>query len=78
MIIHLTGRQADCPIVETPSVPWDLRQRASRPCWVRHGKHWETKDSLPYKDLPTLKLAAKRSTNFLQIQFRFNSDSIQI
>ncbi|KOS38634.1 hypothetical protein ACN38_g10534, partial [Penicillium nordicum] len=27
---------------------------------------------------PALKLAAKRSTNFLQIQFRFNSDSIQI
>ncbi|KAJ9490487.1 hypothetical protein VN97_g2771 [Penicillium thymicola] len=33
---------------------------------------------LLYKDSPTLKLAAKRSTNFLQIQFRFNLDAIQI
>ncbi|KAJ9485839.1 hypothetical protein VN97_g7509 [Penicillium thymicola] len=29
-----------------------------------------------YKDSPTPKLAAKRSANFLQIQFKFNSDSI--
>ncbi|KAJ9491497.1 hypothetical protein VN97_g1783 [Penicillium thymicola] len=39
----------------------------------------------PYKDSPTPKLAAKRSANFLQIQynssqiqFRFTSDSLQI
>ncbi|KAJ9481422.1 hypothetical protein VN97_g12061, partial [Penicillium thymicola] len=37
-----------------------------------------TYNSLLYKDSPTPKLAAKRSANFLQIQFRFNSDSIQI
>ncbi|KAJ9487118.1 hypothetical protein VN97_g6207 [Penicillium thymicola] len=34
--------------------------------------------SLPYKDSSTPKLAAKRSANFLQIQVRFNSDSLQI
>ncbi|KAJ9483834.1 hypothetical protein VN97_g9563 [Penicillium thymicola] len=33
-----------------------------------------THNSLPYKDSPTLKLAAKRSANFPQIQFRFTSD----
>ncbi|KAJ9480947.1 hypothetical protein VN97_g12566 [Penicillium thymicola] len=33
-------------------------------------------DSLPYKDSPTSKLAAKRPANFLQIHFRFNSDLI--
>ncbi|KAJ9485748.1 hypothetical protein VN97_g7603 [Penicillium thymicola] len=41
-----------------------------------------TYNSLPYKDSPTPKLAAKRSTKYssdsIQIQFRFNSDSIQI
>ncbi|KAJ9482239.1 hypothetical protein VN97_g11205 [Penicillium thymicola] len=35
-------------------------------------------NSLPYKDSPTPKLAAKRSANFLQIHFRFTSDSLQI
>ncbi|KOS39013.1 hypothetical protein ACN38_g10160 [Penicillium nordicum] len=34
------------------------------------------KHSLPYKVSPTPKLAAKRSANFLQIQFKFNSDLI--
>ncbi|KOS42116.1 hypothetical protein ACN38_g7042 [Penicillium nordicum] len=34
-----------------------------------------TYNSLSYKDSPTPKLAAKRSANFLQIQFRFTSDS---
>ncbi|KAJ9486162.1 hypothetical protein VN97_g7168 [Penicillium thymicola] len=47
--------------------------------------HWHitlslviTYNSLLYKDSPTPKLAAKRSANFLQIQFRFTSDSLQI
>ncbi|KAJ9483678.1 hypothetical protein VN97_g9716 [Penicillium thymicola] len=35
-------------------------------------------NSLPYRDSPTPKLAAKRSANFLQIHFRFTSDSLQI
>ncbi|KAJ9492112.1 hypothetical protein VN97_g1167 [Penicillium thymicola] len=35
-----------------------------------------TYNSLLYKDSPTPKLAAKRSANFLQIQFRFTSDSL--
>ncbi|KAJ9484736.1 hypothetical protein VN97_g8641 [Penicillium thymicola] len=35
-------------------------------------------NSLLYKDSLTPKLAAKRSANFLQIHFRFTSDSIQI
>ncbi|KOS43372.1 hypothetical protein ACN38_g5723, partial [Penicillium nordicum] len=39
-------------------------------------------NSLPYKDSPTPKLAAKRSTKFstdsIQIYFRFDLDSLQI
>ncbi|KOS43419.1 hypothetical protein ACN38_g5652 [Penicillium nordicum] len=34
--------------------------------------------ALPYKYSPTLKLAAKKSANFLQIQFRSSSDPVQI
>ncbi|KAJ9482340.1 hypothetical protein VN97_g11101, partial [Penicillium thymicola] len=37
-----------------------------------------TYNSLSYKDSSTPKLAAKRSANFLRIQFRSNLDSIQI
>ncbi|KOS37673.1 hypothetical protein ACN38_g11521 [Penicillium nordicum] len=37
-----------------------------------------TYNSLSYKDSPTPKLAAKKSTNFLRIHFRFTTDSLQI
>ncbi|KOS36636.1 hypothetical protein ACN38_g12607, partial [Penicillium nordicum] len=55
---------------------------------ARHTLDWHIGDSteaaswsynsLPYNQSPTPKLAGKRSANFLQIQFRFSSDSVQI
>ncbi|KAJ9488876.1 hypothetical protein VN97_g4408 [Penicillium thymicola] len=49
-----------------------LYSRAKRPTYLPGVVYPITKDS------PTPKLAAKRSVNFLQIQFTFNSHSLQI
>ncbi|KOS48198.1 hypothetical protein ACN38_g844, partial [Penicillium nordicum] len=45
-------------------------------CFLPHTVVFTT--TVFYKDSPTSKLSAKKSTNLLQIQFRFTSDSIQI
>ncbi|KAJ9493024.1 hypothetical protein VN97_g200 [Penicillium thymicola] len=55
----------------SPHLPNNSPIRAHNPTLV-------TSQHLPYKDSPTPILAAKGSANFLQIQFIFNSDSLQI
>ncbi|KOS47269.1 hypothetical protein ACN38_g1779 [Penicillium nordicum] len=47
----------------------ELRPKMFNCTWIKEG-------ILPYKQSPTPKLVAKRSANFLQIQFGFTSDSI--
>ncbi|KAJ9482427.1 hypothetical protein VN97_g11006 [Penicillium thymicola] len=58
--------------------PRGLPSRESLFAWVLIEANPILYNSLPCIDSPTPKLAAKRSANFLQIQFRFTSDSVQI